>query len=141
MTATPLKLFAFDADDLGIVSVHLQDAVMKASDLAFLPKERRFALVCNRFDWSAAADGSSQRRRTGVRFERVQAVKAKDVAQGTDTVLDLLAVRFEPGKDPGGTIELVFAGGAGIRLTVECIEVAMDDLGPMWATEARPEHE
>jgi len=142
MAATPLKLLAFDADDLAVVSAHLQDAVLKASDLAFLAKEKRFAFVCNRFDWTAAAeDGARQRRRTGMRFERVAAVKAKDVPQGAETVLELLALHFEPGEAPAGTIELVFAGGAGIRLAVECIEAAMDDLGPMWAAESRPQHD
>ncbi len=140
MTATPLKLFAFDADDLGIVSAHLQDAVVKASDLAFIAKTRQFAFICNRFDWAAAEDGDRQRRRTGVRFERVSAVSAKGVPKGADTVLNLLALRFQPSDEPAGTIELVFAGGAGMKLTVECIEAAMDDLGPMWATERTPEH-
>lgn len=143
MTATPLKLYAFDAEDLAIVSAHLQDAVLRASDIAFLAKDRRFALVCNRFDWSAAADGACQRRRTGLRVERVTGVKARGVPKGADTVMELLALNFEPeGPDlPGGTLELVFAGGSALRLTVECIEAAMDDLGPMWATDTAPKHD
>uniref|UniRef100_UPI001D0E8FDB DUF2948 family protein n=1 Tax=Klebsiella pneumoniae TaxID=573 RepID=UPI001D0E8FDB len=54
--------------------------------------------------------------------------------------MNLLALRFQPSDEPAGTIELVFAGGAGMKLTVECIEAAMDDLGPMWATEKQPDH-
>ncbi len=143
MTATPLKLYAFDAEDLAVLSAHLQDAVLKASDIAYLARERRFALVCNRFDWTAAEAGDCQRRRTGLRVERVTAVKARAVPKGEDTVLELLAIHFEPegGESPGGTLELVFAGGGAIRLTVECVEAAMDDLGPMWAGVATPRHD
>ena len=49
-----LKLVALDADDLAIMSAHLQDAVTKVADMAFLPREKRFAMVLNRFDWTTA---------------------------------------------------------------------------------------
>lgn len=140
MSETPLKLIAFDAEDLAVVSMHLQDAILRPCDVAFMAKEKRVALVCDRFDWCAADGGACRRRRTGVRFERVRAVRAKDLAKGGEAPLELLAVRFTPGEEPAGTIELVFAGGAGLRLEVECIEAAMDDLGPVWPAEAVPEH-
>lgn len=143
MTATPLKLYAFDAEDLAVLSAHLQDAVLKASDMAFLARERRFALVCDRFDWTAASDGVPQRRRAGLRLERVTAVKVRGVPKGDDKPLALLAINYAPaGPDsPDGTVELVFAGNAALRLSVECIEAAMDDLGSAWAAEATPRHD
>jgi hypothetical protein len=142
MSATPLKLLAFDAEDLAVLSAHLQDAVVKASDMAFLARERRFALVCDRFDWTAALDGLPQRRRAGVRLERVTAVRSRGVPKGEDTPLALLAINYAPEgpESPGGTVELVFAGDAALRLTVECIEAAMDDLGPAWAADTTPQH-
>ena len=59
-----LKLIALDADDLAVISAHLQDAVMKVGDLAFLPREKRFAAVANRFDWMDAIekDGARDKR-------------------------------------------------------------------------------
>ncbi|MEC9245508.1 MAG: DUF2948 family protein, partial [Pseudomonadota bacterium] len=39
-----LKLVALDDVDLGILSAHLQDAVVKVGDLAFEPSNRRFAV-------------------------------------------------------------------------------------------------
>ncbi|MBM0207061.1 DUF2948 family protein [Micromonospora sp. STR1s_5] len=66
----PLKLAAFDADDLAIVSAHLQDAVIRVGDVTYLPEQRRFALVGRRFDWEAR-DGEPRRRLTGCHFERV----------------------------------------------------------------------
>ena len=60
--ADPLKLIALDADDLAIVSAHLQDAVLKAADLVYLPREQRFALALRRFDWEGAQHGQRRRR-------------------------------------------------------------------------------
>jgi hypothetical protein len=141
MDGPPLRLLAFDADDLSVVSMHLQDAVLRASDVAFLAREQRFALVCDRFDWGVADAGACARRRTGLRFERVRAVKSRDVPQGSEMPLQLLALRFEPDTAPGGIIELVFAGGAGLRLEVDCIEAAMDDLGALDRAQSTPNHE
>lgn len=136
-----LKLAALDADDLTVVSAHLQDAILRADDLAYLPGERRFALALRRFDWTAPAD-APRRRLTGVHFERVLSVRARGIAPGraSEAVLSLLAVTFEPGDAPSGTITLIFSGDAAIRLDVECIEVRLKDLGPVWEAEARPGH-
>jgi hypothetical protein len=149
MTETPadLKLIAFDADDLAIVSAHLQDAVAQIGDMAYLPREQRFVMLLNRFDWGkAAAPGSKdayERRRAALRIDRV--LKAK--LQGIDLkakrqVLAMLAVQYTPNgsEDPGGTLTLVFAGGPAIRLDVECIEAALEDLGAAWKTKRKPRH-
>jgi hypothetical protein len=53
-----LSLIAFDAEDLAIVSAHLQDALVKRSDMTFLPREKRFALYSSRFDWTALERGA-----------------------------------------------------------------------------------
>jgi hypothetical protein len=136
-----LKLAALDADDLAVISAHLQDALLRAGDLAYLPKERRFALVARRFDWGAPDGVPPRRRLTGLHFERVLGVRARGVPRDEpNTVLSLLAVTFEPGEAPSGTATLVFAGGAAIRLDLECIEAAMRDLGPVWQAESRPSH-
>lgn len=140
MDGPPLRLLAFDADDLSVVSMHLQDAVLTAADLAFLAREQRFALVCDRFDWGAADGLACARRRTGLRFERVRAVRSRDVPQGSETPLQLLALRFQPGTAPAGVVELVFAGGAGLRLDVDYIEAAMDDLGALGPVQPTPNH-
>ena len=56
-----LQLAAMDADDLAILSAHLQDMQIAIGDLAYLPAERRFALVGKRFDWVKAAVGGCER--------------------------------------------------------------------------------
>ena len=61
-----LKLIVLDADDLAVISAHLQDAVLKVGDLAYLPAERRFAALGNRFDWADALRDGDRRVRPAV---------------------------------------------------------------------------
>src|SRR5215470_13426511 len=134
-----LKLIALDAEDLAIISAHLQDAVMKVGDLAFLPREKRFAAIANRFDWLDAIEGEAARekryarRRAALRFERVLGAQVQGLDLKTKgTVAELLAIEFEAGEAPAGRVVLKFADGAAIRLNVECIEAELRDLGPAW---------
>lgn len=136
-----LKLIAFDADDLKVLSAHLQDAVVRAGDLAYLPDERRFALLARRFDWES--EGSEPRRRlTGLHFERVLHCRTRGINRADpDAALNLLAVVFEAPEGPSGVATLVFAGGSAVELELECLEVRMKDLGPVWACTGRPVHD
>jgi hypothetical protein len=140
----PLKLIALDAEDLAVVSAHLQDAVAKVRDMAFVPRERRFALLVNRFDWEAAVcdEGKCRRRRTGIHFDRVLRTRSRGVdLADRDAVLNLLAVEFAPDDAPSGTVTLFFSGDAAIQLDVECLEAAMSDLGPAWSARKQPQHD
>jgi len=139
-----LKLAALDDEDLAVVSAHVQDAVLKVADMAYLPQESRFVLVMNRFTWERAGDAGQpyERRRSVLTFDRVRAAKTNRIRRDQgDAVLELLAVEFDPTDPPGGAIELVFAGGAAARLEVECIEARLADLGAAWATSAKPHHD
>jgi hypothetical protein len=139
--ADPLKLIALDADDLAIVSAHLQDAVLKVADLVYLPREQRFALAARRFDWEGAQHGECRRRLTALHFDRVRAVRSARLDKGDpDKVLNLLAVTVELGEEPAGEVTLHFSEGAAIRLSVECVEAQMKDLGPVWEAAATPGH-
>ena len=141
-----LKLIAFDGEDLAVVSAHLQDAVLKVEEMTYLPRQGRFAAVLNRFDWAAAEAAGKRRpkairRRSALRIERVMAARFSGIEmKAASRVLSLLAIRFEAGAAPGGSITLVFAGGAAIRLDVECIEIELRDLGPAWGARATPDH-
>ena len=137
--AEPLKLIALDADDLSVISAHLQDAVLKRGDIVWLPGEKRFALALRRFDWEGAAQGQKRRRLSALHFERVTAARSTNIAAG-DAVLSLLAVTFAQSDDPAGQVTLHFSDGAAIRLDVECIEAQMKDLGPIWEAVATPAH-
>jgi hypothetical protein len=138
-----LKLHAFDAEDLALISAHLQDALVRVGDLAFVPQKRRFAFVASRFDWEAEGDGRLERVRTGLHFEGVKGARCHRVArERPDAILALLAVVFEPGPEPpDGRVRLVFAGGADILLEVECVEAQLTDIGPRWPVAVKPRHQ
>jgi len=138
-----LKLTAADAEDLEMLSARLQDAVGKLKDFAWLPKQRRFAAMVNRFRWEEAK-GPGTRVQAVLRFDSVSKVQSVNVKQGApDAVVSLLAIKFIPNGegDPAGTIELVLAGGGTIRLTVECIDAELADQTAPWAARAKPDHE
>ena len=145
-----LKLVALDAEDLAVISAHVQDALFKVGDLAYMPRRRRFAAVGNRFDWAdALGDGTGRsrdyvRRQTALRFERVLGAKLQGIDPGKKgQVLALLAIGFEPSEapdGPGGFVTLNFADGPAIRLHVECIEAELKDLGPVWRAKSMPQH-
>jgi hypothetical protein len=61
----PLKLIALDEEDLAVLSSLLQDAVVRVADMTYLPGQKRFAAVLNRFDWEKAVSegGKNYRRR------------------------------------------------------------------------------
>ncbi len=136
-----LRLAVLDEEDLSVVSAHLQDAEASLADMAYLPREMRFVLVLSRFDWPLAIRGRFERCRTGLHFERVSKVARTglDAAQAAQPH-HLLAITFKVEDAPSGVVLLTFAGGAQIRLTVECLEAEMRDLGPRWEAGARPVH-
>ena len=63
--ARPFRVRAEDGEDLTIAAAHLQDAVATVGDVAFLPDERRFAMVFSRFRWETGyhRPGAHRRRR------------------------------------------------------------------------------
>ena len=133
-----LKLIAFDADDLAVISAHLQNASLKVQDMAYMPGQKRFAAVASRLDWTQLIEeaGRSDPTRflSAVRLDRVLGAKLTGIDLGRkDETLTLLAMQFtaKSADDPEGFITLFFANGGAIRLHVECIEAELRDLaGP-----------
>lgn len=138
-----VKLKAADAEDLEIISARVQDAVGRLKDAVWLPKERRFAMLLNRFRWEEPK-GNGTRVQAALRFDGVTKVKSNSIKRGApDAIISVLAIRFTPtgGDDPGGMIELHLAGGGAFRLAVECIDAELADLTRPWAARAKPRHE
>jgi hypothetical protein len=138
-----LKLVALDKDDLEVISAHVQDAVVKVSDVLWRPREHRLVVGLNRFDWEWAQGGAPeyQRRRSALRFDRVRSCKCRNVdPSGKDHVLNLLAVGFAEKDPPAGVVTLTFSDGAMLRLDVECLEAEIADLGEVWTTACCPNH-
>ena len=136
-----LKLLAQEPEDLCVVSAHLQDAIVRPRDMAYLPAEKRFALVAQRFDWMGSEQGRRERRLAGLHFERVLGAARRGFERvHPDEPLCLLGMTFEPAEAPGGSVLLAFSGGASVRLDVECVETLLRDLGQRWKTRRAPTH-
>lgn len=160
----PLRLRAADAEDLEIISAHLQDAILPLADMTFLAEQRRFVMVVNRFKWEtgairlpidqdngdAAGGGEAGggaagerperavylRTHCGVRFENVTAARRSGInLRDRGRLLSLLAIRAEP-----GAVLLCFAGGGMIRLETATIDCRLEDIGEPWPTPHRPGH-
>jgi hypothetical protein len=143
MTAKELTLGAEDTKDLEIISARLQDAVVQVKDLVWMPKSRRFAGLFNRFKWEEPKK-RDLRVRARLYFDEVKSVRFRDLRRDVpDGVLSLLAIRFTPNgeEDPSGTVALVFAGGAEIRLDIESINAGLTDVSGDWAALGRPDHD
>jgi hypothetical protein len=138
-----LKLLAQDAEDVKIISAHLQDAVMRVGDLAYLPKQHRFAALLNRFCWEDCGDNKTGVRvLCGLHFDGVLKVQSQHVRQDDpNAVIDLLAINFTPEQDGAGTIDLMLAGGGRIRLSVECIAATLRDMTEPRPAVSRPAHD
>ncbi len=144
----PLHLKALDAEDLAVISSLVQDAVFPVTEMTWRARERRFAILLNRFRWEDAPAAKRRQRE----FERVQSVlvfgdvmkvSSMGVARGdTDVVLSLLALEFEPGEDGTGRILMTLAGDGAIALAVEALDVTLKDVTRPYIapSKAAPQH-
>jgi hypothetical protein len=127
-----LKLIALDAEDLAVISAHVQDARVRASDIIWRQREKRLVVGMNRLDREQTLAGETSPRRliAALRFERVLSCKSRniDLAAG-ETALELLGIEFHPAEAPGGSAVLMFSRGEALRLDVECLECELSDLG------------
>ena len=127
------KLIALDADDLAVISAHVQDAAVQVADIIWRQSEKRLVVGMSRLDWDQAMSGETAPGRllSALRFDRVLACKSRDIdLDAPDTGLELLGIEFHPAEAPGGSAVLIFATGGALRLDVECLEVELADLGP-----------
>jgi len=120
-----LKLVAFDAEDLAVVSAHLEEATLSRTDMVWQKTAQRFVLVARRRDRENAA---APQHLTGLHFERVTRVRTLGLPPDEAEALKLMGIAFTATDDPAGEISLLFDGGVAMRLNVECLEAQMADL-------------
>ena len=130
----PLMLRAEGAEDVAVLSMLVQDAVLTAADITFDRKRRQLAMLINRFRWEDA----DAAEREGREFERVRAVlvvsditgiRSDGIDRGdSDEVLSLLAMTWVPGDDGTGRLQLDFAGDGTIQIDAETVAVDLRDV-------------
>lgn len=129
-----LRLLATEAADLPPLSAMLQDAIVRAGDVAWDRRARRLALLVARYRWEDRAQPS--RVRCLVTLRAVERVERLAWPGDPDAPLELLSLR-DAAPD---RLLLDFAGGAGLRLGVEVVDVTLDDMGAPWPVRRRPSH-
>jgi Protein of unknown function (DUF2948) len=135
-----LKLKAQDGSDLEVISAQMQDSLIRVGDIKYDARRRQFALVANRFAWDVQP--AKERRRTGLNFDHVTAVKRKGFDQTQrETILSLLSITFREVDTPSGHVDLVFSAGHSMQLEVEYLDCSLKDLGAAWSSDSVPSHD
>ena len=144
MKVQNLKLIARTTDDLRVISAHLQDSIVKTSDIANLKKNRIFLMQLNRFMWEDVEKGvfrKNKRIRTILKFESVLEAHAKNINPNKKNVfLDFLTLESKKMPDNNYEMKILFAGDSIIKIVSEVIEVTLDDQGKAWDTKNMPKH-
>ena len=137
-------MIAKTEEDLKVVSAHLQDAIVNASNIANLKKNKMLLMELNRFMWEDVEKGvfrKNKRIRTVLKFENVLKVYSKNINQSKkDNFLDFLTIETIKMPDNNYEMKIVFAGDSIIRIVVEVLEVTLDDQGEAWDTKNVPRH-
>ena len=129
-----LNIGAFDTSDLEIVSSLIQDSILPANEIKWLPNSDKLALLVNRFRWEDKDLDLSQ----GKIVERVQSLlmisHVKSVSSSgfspkqKDKVLSILSISFD-GDDGGfGNVLIILSGNGGIRVGVDALEINLRDV-------------
>ena len=129
----PLKLIALDADDLAVISAHVQDARVQAvghhlaaGREAAGDRHEPAGLGTDAVGRNRAAPADRRaalRPGAGLQVAQHRSGKRRSPARtGRDRVLS--------GREPGGSALLMFSHGGALRLDVECLECELTDLGP-----------
>ena len=145
MKVQNLKLIARTTEDLRVISAHLQDSIVKTSDIANLKKNRIFLMQFNRFMWEDVEKGvfrKNKRVLSVLKFENVINVYSKNLNQkNKERFLDFLAIESKFLSDKNYEIKLNFAGDILIKLNSEVIECFLEDISDPWETKNKPKHD
>ena len=124
----PLRLRALDAADLRVVSALVQDAVVVASDMAWMKGRRRFAALVNRFRWENGTR-RPERVRSMLVVEGATAVRSQGFDQADrDLVLSLLALAWEGEAEGPGRVVLTLSGDGAVAVEAEALEITLTDV-------------
>jgi|TARA_B110000238_G_C15952459_1_gene363816 hypothetical protein len=134
-----LKLIALDEEQLIVLSSLTQDSIIKANEIGYDKKSKRFAILMNRFRHE---EEEPSRVRSAMHFDYVSSIKTLGIdIDSNEDILVLLAVRFKTLNNPGGSIYLEFSNNKSLALTVENIEGFLTDVGKPWLIRNKPDHE
>ena len=140
-----LKLIGKNQEDLKIISAYSQDSIVSIRDIVFLKKNRIFIMVTNRFMWEALQKKferkNIKRIRSALKFEEVLKVRSKKINQkNKNRNLECLAIQCDEKLNNNYEVKIFFSGDGVITLTLEAIDVILQDLGKPWEAKYLPKH-
>ena len=119
------KIIASDQEGLQMISVCTAGAKVKVANIKYLASNKVFLLSIERS--KVEADQKSKKINSICRFDFVDKVKSKNINQANqEVVLELIGIDYLKNKD-NFEINLIFSNNALIVLTMEAIEVRLED--------------
>ena len=119
------KIIAQSQEDLQIISACCSEAKVKLKNIKYLSSNKIFLLSILR--QNVESEDKKKLINSIVKFEFVQSSKSKNIDQNnTDLVLELLAIDIFK-KEHNFEITLLFSKNRIITLSVEVIEVTLED--------------
>ena len=119
------KIIASDQEGLQMISVCTAGARVKVENIKYLASNKVFLLSMERN--KVEADQKSKKINSICRFDFVDKVKSKNINQANpEVVLELIGIDYLKNKD-NFEINLIFSNNALIVLTMEAIEVRLED--------------
>ena len=119
------KIIATDSEGLQIISACSTGAKVKVVDIKYLKSSKVFLLSIERT--KVETNQEHKKINSICRFDFVDKVKSKNIDQKNDKlVLKLIAIDYMKNKD-NYEINLLFKNNAHIALTMETIEVRLED--------------
>ena len=129
-----LNIGAFDKSDLEIISSLLQDSILPASEIQWLPSSNKLAFLVNRFRWEdkemeLSQDKKGERVQSLLMISHVKSVSSSGFSpKQKDKVLSILSISFD-GDDGGfGNVLIILSGYGGIRVGVDVLEINLRDV-------------
>ena len=119
------QIIATDNDGLQMISACSSGAKVKVSDIKYLATNKVFLLSITR---TKIEEGHEDKKINSIcRFDFVDKVKSKNIDQSNqELVLDLIGIDYLK-NNTDYEINLIFNNNAHIALTVETIEVTLED--------------
>lgn len=149
MNEVLLKLLAADAEDIQVISAVIQDSIAPVCDMTYQKADKSFIMVVQRFRWDCVDEEGRpvspdeecascvyERISCALDLEGVEAVQYQGFdLENPSAMLDLLTMILV-----GDELQMVFAGGAKLRLKLGNWRLKLQDFGESWPTTHRPRH-
>ena len=119
------KIIAKDSQGLQLISAYCFQAKIKVSELKYLKRNQIFLIFLERLN--VENKKNNEKINSVCKFEFIESVKSKKIKQNNkDLTLELLAIDLIKNNDRF-EINLIFNNNSYITLSIEIIEVTLED--------------